>query len=309
MKLLDAIKKLFGRNKQLAIGDNETSLQGETKNKPFLAKVPGVKDTEWAKDQAISDYQKLYNSLYEQRDKITFDQIREVETRLGLYPPRQTRNLDEFAAEVDRRDKILICMDSAYKKHQSVKKHDELMLKQPEELTPEEQETRDTEPEGFTPEELVILDDVLALKKLLRQKDQLSIQILAIRQGFINIADRDNSQLDESLQEEHETVESFIEADNERASKSFIRAVDIILNQSEIEALAPLTELPIDNARIMEAYNNSANFRLYCDTLFKMNRETGKKTTPLRFEGDPNRERGVRISLAGRQSQLTHTQE
>ena len=169
------------------------------------------------KSMAIKRYVKEYSDLISQRQELLAKKA-EIISSLGIELGH-TSNLDEMAKEADRLEKRMGELEDVYKRGK-------------EDVT------------QLSDLELLDFQRLQEYNNISQKETHLSIRILAIRQGLMNIADPVKSRLDSGLSEKYIDTEEFISHSSYKSLVDFMKAYNRTskasvpeLDESEVEAL------------------------------------------------------------------------
>lgn len=157
--------------------------------------VPGIKKTNFGKKREIDRCVNEYSGLLEERKTID-SQIDKIEEFLGLKA-KSCKNLDEYCKEADR----LTALQAELKDIHTKGKNDPTQLNE---------------------SQLLIFQRLEEFGNLNEKNYLLTIKILAIRQGLMNVADPENSRLSKDLSDKYISPAEFIK------HSSLTRLVDFL---------------------------------------------------------------------------------
>lgn len=215
--------------------------------------VPGLKGTNLGKKMAINQYINEYSRLLSEREH-TSGKVEELEELLGLTL-KPCHNIDELINEGNRLSRLRESLLSIHSRG----KEDISQL---------------------TKDEALQFQRLTEMESLNKQIDTLSIDILAIRQGLMNIADPQNSVLRESLQDQYKDTGEFI------SHSSVTRLIDFLNACKKRDPLSlpdnlsdkTVTDLVVSNGTSPQARNmieSSPLLRKFVDKLNEINSRTG----------------------------------
>ena len=280
---LERIKKMFSRTPKLPAPEGEKK-DNTDKKKAFRERVhsivPGFKSTRTAKVMEIQNIRDEYAKLLEERKRIMATK-EEIKEWLGMKA-RPTKTLDELCREADRLNEVTTELEEIYTRGQA-------------DIT------------ALTQDELLKFQRMQEINGLTEQENHKTAEILAVRQGLINVADTEKSSLDETLQTQYRNPKEFCENATLTRMIDFINAANRVnsenqpelsseqettalvqLESAEVKELITLPEGEY-SPKVREALGRSSLLRTFVEKLRETDSRTGCRNeeavkVPFKFE-------------------------
>lgn len=227
--------------------------------------------------KAISNIIAEYQGLIKERKGIIEKRIA-IEDVLEMTP-RKTTNLEEMCKEMDRLSVLKM-------------KYTDIL----------DRGTSDVK--SLNEDELLTFTRLVERENSYKEEDGISLKILAMRQGILNISDKENSILDSKLSDEYLNGEEFIIHKTAERLRDFMRASDR-LDTPELPEKVEVTDLVVNPEKYEQVDKIHPILKEFAATVIETQKRAGYysksfKPVPFKFAKSEDLEGEIIIEEVGR---------